>query len=101
MGVSVADCLECDPVVHLRPPVEGDRVEFLSLRRESAQESERWEPRPADGVDRYGDEAWERFLSQAATPTSVRLLVTRREDQVIVGHVSISQIYREIGRAHV
>ena len=86
--------LESDEVVFLRPPVEADRGEFLSLRRESGPQAERWEPRPPDGFDRYGDEAWEKFLTQASTPTSVRLLAVRRGDHAIVGQVSISQIYR-------
>lgn len=81
-------------LVFLRHPVEADRKEYIALRRASRAYLERWEPIPPAGFDAFGDDAFDRELKTARTPTGERLLVCRRSDGAIAGRLSTGDILR-------
>ncbi|MFG0312963.1 MAG: GNAT family N-acetyltransferase [Phycisphaerales bacterium] len=78
----------------LQHPLEEDRAEFLTLRRSCRAFLEKWEPIPPPGFDAFGDEAFDRDLSMASTPTNERVLIRRLADDVIVGKLSFGDIMR-------
>lgn len=80
--------------VALRYPVEADRQAFLALRRSSRREFQRWEPKPRPGFDPYGDDAFDMEMRRSRSRTARRLLICRRDDGVVVGHVGMGVIVR-------
>lgn len=80
--------------VALRYPVEADRQAFLALRRSSRREFQRGEPKPRPGFDPYGDDAFDMEMRRSRSRTARRLLICRRDDGVVVGHVGMGVIVR-------
>lgn len=81
-------------LVLLRRPVAADRAEFVALRRANKAHLKPWEPRPARGFDRYGDDMFDRLLATSQTDANERMLVIERSSGAIVGVVSLSSIIR-------
>ncbi len=80
--------------VYLRSVSPGDRAEWCALRHASAEHLDPWEPIPHDGLSAHDDRAFSRVLHQTDTPSTRRLLICRRDDEVILGMVNLSQICR-------
>jgi len=80
--------------VLLRYLAGADRRELLALRRRSREFVRPWEPAPPRGFDPFGATWFQRVLEGARREDSERLLVCRRDDDAIVGMVSLTQIFR-------
>jgi [ribosomal protein S5]-alanine N-acetyltransferase len=80
--------------VVLRAPVAADRDEYLALRDASREHLREWEATPPDGMDVFGPQVFDRFLTSAATETSHRYLVCLVSDGRIAGQVSLSNLTR-------
>ena len=80
--------------VFLRMPEASDQDEFLALRRESHEFHRQWEPRPAPGVDPFGEESFARYLRGRHQENLERTLLCRREDGAILGAINLSEIVR-------
>lgn len=91
---SVSGALERGRRVYLRHVHEEDLDEWLALKRSSRAMHEAWEPRAPAGESGYGARAFERMLETTNTPTTQRHLVCRKRDEVILGMVNLSQIFR-------
>lgn len=81
----------------LRRPSEGDRAEFMDVRRRNRKHLERWEPIPR-GMDAFTDaelsRAFDRELKLRRTKTDERFLICDAGDGAIMGKISISGIHR-------
>lgn len=82
------------PRVTLRPPTHADREEWLELRRHSRAFLERWEPMPPPGCDWAGSDSFDRLLASAWGDDRRRFLITRTEDQALLGQISVNGIQR-------
>ena len=82
--------------VFLRLPVFGDREEYLGLRRASADFHRSWEPRPPEGVDPFGEEAFAGYLRDSNGERRVRLLLCRLDDGAILGAINLNEIVRGV-----
>lgn len=87
-------CIASDDVIGIRHPTPADRGPLLDLRIRSREQLEPWEPRPVDGVSTWGEAWFGRYLAQCRTDTCQRFLLIRRQDDAIVGQVSLNQIFR-------
>ena len=76
------------PDVYLRPPQRSDRAEFLALNRASRRFHRGWVAPPCT------DAAFRAFLQRSRRPQVETRLICRREDDVIVGALSLSEIVR-------
>jgi [ribosomal protein S5]-alanine N-acetyltransferase len=92
IGWSVYSVSESDGHRHgrvlLRPPVAGDRAEFIALMRASRSFHRPWATAPTD------DDRFAAYLADSKRPDFEAMLVCRREDGVIVGFFNLSQIVR-------
>ncbi|MFZ4576069.1 MAG: GNAT family N-acetyltransferase [Phycisphaerales bacterium] len=80
--------------VSIRHPVASDEREFTTLRRESRDHLEQWEPIPSPGHSAFTADDFELFLSSAQSEQRRRFLVVRNSDQRIVGQCSLGGIIR-------
>ena len=90
----LTSALELGRLVFLRRPVGKDKAEYVKLREASEVHLLRWEPLAPDGRVMPHDEAFDRFLTSSDTDISQRLLICRASDGVLVGQVSLNQIFR-------
>lgn len=74
--------------VFLRPPVKGDREEFLALNRASKHFHRGLVSPPAQ------PEQFSSFLERSRRPDCACFLVCRVADGAIIGSVNLSQIFR-------
>lgn len=63
------------PRVFIRHPVASDEAEYLSLRRQSREFLEPWEPLPPEGAGIFCEGGFERFLARSDTDQFKRYLV--------------------------
>ena len=80
--------------VYLRSPVDGDRDEFVALRRASREHLEQWEPIPPSGLDLYSPEAFDRELASSNTEREQKWLVCMRDTGAIAGRIALGNIER-------
>ncbi len=80
--------------VYLRHVDEGDREEWIALKRASRELHEAWEPRAPAGESWYGARAFGRIAATTDTPSNQRHLICRKRDEAILGMVNLSQIFR-------
>ena len=80
--------------VYLRSPVDGDRDEFVALRRSSREHLEQWEPIPPSGLDLYSPEAFDRELASSNTEREQKWLVCMRDTGAIAGRIALGNIER-------
>lgn len=78
----------------LRPARASDRDAFVALRVASRAELERWEPRPPDGFDSFGADAFEREINPPIDGTECRWLICRLGDGALLGRVTLGAIER-------
>lgn len=80
--------------VFLRPARASDREGFVALRRASRAELERWEPKPPEGFDPFGDDAFGREINPPIDGTECRWLICRVGDGALLGRVTLGAIER-------
>lgn len=78
----------------LRNPTAEDEVEYLALRRASADFLRPWDPAPPPGVDPYAPESFRAWLGGSRCERRERLLLCRREDDRILGGINFNEIVR-------
>ena len=93
-GKGASRIAEIGERVYLRVPSARDRTEFLALRRDNRAFLERWEPLGPRGRPNFGPSAIDRFLKQARSAGNRKFLVCLREDDSIIGQVSLNGIVR-------
>jgi ribosomal-protein-alanine N-acetyltransferase len=93
-GRTLAASLGTGERVFVRNPVAGDRDEWVALRSRSRSFLRPWDPRPPQGFDPCGPEAFDRMLRGSRDPRREALLVCRIEDRAILGQVNASEIVR-------
>jgi [ribosomal protein S5]-alanine N-acetyltransferase len=76
------------PRVFLRPPVPGDRDEFVSLMRASRSFHRPWATAPTD------PERFAAYIADSRRPDFEAMLLCRLEDHAIAGFFNLSQIVR-------
>jgi len=81
-------------LTYVRHPTRADRAEYLTLLRDSAAFHERFAPPDPNDPDPFGPGAFDRFLRGARAQRSRRFVVCRREDDAIVGRVTLGEICR-------
>jgi ribosomal-protein-alanine N-acetyltransferase len=87
--------VQSGPRVFLRHPVGSDLAEYVKLREISEAWLKPWEPTPPGRAQPPTQEdVFDRFLASSNTPDSQRYLLCRRDDGVILGQVSLNQIFR-------
>jgi [ribosomal protein S5]-alanine N-acetyltransferase len=74
--------------VYLRPPVHGDRDEFISLMRASRSFHRPWATAPTD------DDRFAAYIADARRTDFEAMLLCRHEGDAILGFFNLSQIVR-------
>lgn len=80
--------------VMIRFPMASDEAEFTTLRRDSRDFLERWEPVPPFPYLAFTTDDFDNLLANHKTDTRRRFLVVRVEDNRILGQCSLSHIMR-------
>ncbi|HZW09550.1 MAG TPA: GNAT family protein [Phycisphaerales bacterium] len=86
--------VEIGSTVYLRYPTARDREQYVALRQRSREHLERWEPRPPDGSDAFGEAQFERLLRSRRSADQERFLILELGSRRIVGQVSLGGIIR-------
>lgn len=82
------------PRVLIRHPVASDEAEFSTLRRDSRDFLEPWEPLPPAGHAAFTTDDFDMMLANARTEIRRRFLIVRRDDNRILGQCSLGNIIR-------
>jgi ribosomal-protein-alanine N-acetyltransferase len=94
MSRSAAKAVEVGGLTFIRYPTRTDRTEYLQLLRDSADFHRRFAPPDPADPNPYAPAAFDRFLRGARSERARRLLVCRREDDAIVGRITLGEICR-------
>ena len=90
------DVVELGERVLLAWPEAEDEKEYLALLRASRRFLEPWEPLPPPGLRVDSPERFRRMSQLNATGEHCKLLVRRRDDNRVVGSMSLNNIVRGV-----
>ena len=86
--------VQAGSLVYLRYPQARDHDTFLKLRNTNRDFLQPWEPRAPAGFDAFGEDQFRWILKICKSPDQERFFIFSRNDDTIVGQISLGAIIR-------